>query len=141
LLAISVEKSEYTHTKTIGGKNMKRITWIEDLKANGNFKLSQYGLNHTTYWAYNDSLEAENETLDFGDVIWEQDIEEIIAFCKNNGFKEITISSTFSSLIPTLAKFEELGCKMAGLTKVNRRFKDMITGEREQTPAIRIIIK
>jgi hypothetical protein len=30
---------------------------------------------------------------------------------------------------------------MAGLTMVNRRFKDMITGEREQTPAIRIIIK
>ena len=74
---------------------MKKINWIEDLKASGNFKLSQYGLNHTTYWAYNDSLEAENETLDFGDVIWEQDIEEIIAFCKDNGFKEITISSTF----------------------------------------------
>ena len=29
---------------------MKKITWIEDLKANGNFKLSQYGLNHTIKW-------------------------------------------------------------------------------------------
>lgn len=119
---------------------MKKINWIEDLKAKGNFKLSHYGLNHTTYWAYNDSMEAENETLDFGDVVWEHDIEEIIAFCKENGIDHITISSNFSGLIPTLARFEELGCKMAGLTKVNRRFKDIATGEREQIPAIKMII-
>lgn len=119
---------------------MKKINWIEDLKAKGNFKLSQYGLNHATYWAYNNSLEAENETLDFEDVIWEQDIEETIAFCKDNGFKEITISSTFSSMITVLAKFEELGCKMAGLTKVNKRWTDIATGKHEQAPAIRMII-
>jgi hypothetical protein len=130
----------YTYQNNRRQADMKKINWIEDLKASGNFKLSQYGLNHTTYWAYNDSLEAENETLDFGDVIWEQDIEEIIAFCKDNGFKEITISSTFSSLITILAKFEELGCKMDGLTKVNKRFKES-NGEREQIPALRMIIK
>ena len=119
---------------------MRKINWIEDLKAKGNSKLSYYGLNYTTYWAYNYSMEAENETLNFGDVVWEYDIEEIIAFCKENGIDHITISSTFSSLITILAKFEELGCKMAGLTKVNSRFRDIATGEREQIPAIKMII-
>jgi hypothetical protein len=119
---------------------MKKINWIEDLKAKGNFKLSDHKINFTTYWAYNNSLEAENETLDFSEVIWPQDIPEIVDFCKANGFEEITISSTFSSMITVLAKFEELGCKMAGLTKVNKRWTDIATGKHEQAPAIRMII-
>ena len=119
---------------------MKKIDWIENLKAEGKFKLDEHGLNHTAYWAYTYSLEAENETIDFNDVIWDRDIEEIIAFCKENGIDHITISSNFSSLIPTLAKFEELGCKMAGLVKVNLRFISYRTGKHEQVPAIKMII-
>ena len=119
---------------------MKKIDWIEDLKAKGNFKLSDHKINYAIYWAYNESLEAENETLNFGDVIWEHDTETIIAFCKENGIGCITISSTFSGLINVLAKLEELGCKMDGLTKVNKRWTDIATGKHEQIPAIKIII-
>ena len=120
---------------------MKKIDWIEDLKAKGEFKLSDHKINFTTYWAYNNSLEAENETLDFFFFFQEHDIPEIVDFCKDNEINEITISSTFSSMITVLAKFEELGCKMAGLTKVNKRWTDIATGKHEQGPAIKMIIR
>ena len=119
---------------------MKKINWIEDLKAKGEFKLSDHKINYTVYWAYNNSLEAENETLDLDDVVWPTDVKDIVDFCKENGIDHLTISSTFSSLITILAKFEELGCKMDGLTKVNKRFRES-NGEREQVPALRMIIK
>ena len=67
-------------------------------------------------------------------------MKDIVDFCRENGIDHLTISSTFSSLITILAKFEELGCKMDGLTKVNKRFRES-NGEREQIPALRMIIK
>ena len=55
-----------------------------------------------------------------------------------NDIHEFTISSTFSSLIQTLAEFEKHGFKMAGLTEVNARYKNVWTGEYERVPAIKL---
>src|SRR5574344_524691 len=130
----------YTYQNNRRQADMKKINWIENLKAKGEFKLSDHKINYTVYWAYNNSLEAENETLDLDDVVWPTDVKDIVDSCRENGIDHLTISSTFSSLITILAKFEELGCKMDGLTKVNKRFRES-NGEREQIPALRMIIK
>ena len=119
---------------------MKNITKLDELKKQ-NAKLKDYGINHTFYWAYQTSLEAQNETIDFSDVIWEKDIEEIIKNCNEFEIKSITISSTFSGLIDTLATFEELGCKVLGLTKIKSRFIDYRTQEPEIKNAFKIQIK
>ncbi len=100
--------------------------------------LADYGINGTLFWAYRNSIFAERELIDFDEVIWEKDIEEIATAMKEYGIKEFTISSTFSGLIFTLAEFKKHGFKMAGLTEVNARCTDIFTGKRELVPAIRM---
>lgn len=76
----------------------------------------------------------ENGTIDFEDIIREPEVEKIVTDCKNKGMKEITISGTYSGLIYVLARFEEFGCKVKGLTKVESSYKDMM-GEIKLKPA------
>ena len=74
-------------------------------------------------------------------VIWDYDIEEIAQTLRANGITEFTISSTFSSLIETLAAFEKQGISMAGLTTVKARYTDWKTGEHALIPAIKMTVK
>lgn len=120
-------------------ENMKEIKAFEEAKATGaNFKDS--GINSTMYWAYERSNEAGNDTIDFSEVIWDYDIEPIVKACRAYGIDHITISSTFSGLITTLAEFEKHGCKMDGLTKVKTSYTDWQTGEKQILPAILVRI-
>ena len=116
---------------------MKKIDLFERA-IEENAYLDEYGINPTLFWAYRNSMEAENETIDFSEAIWEREIEEITKTLKENGIYEFTISSTFSSLIPTLALFEKYSYKMAGLTEVRARYTDFQTGKRAIVPAIRM---
>ena len=117
---------------------MKKIELFERAIAEKAASLEDYGINGTLFWAYRESIEAENEVIDFSDVIWEKDIEKIAEQMKENEIMEFTISSTFSGLISTLAEFEKHGFKMAGLTEVNARHRDIFTGKRERIHAIRM---
>ena len=96
-------------------------------------------VNHTLYWAYKDSKEAETEDLNFADVIWDEDIQAIVDFCKEEKIDQITISSTFSSLTNVLWELEQRGCKMSGMKKVPLRYMKLGTNERDT--AVAIIIK
>ena len=80
------------------------------------------GCNPTFGMAYIWSKESDNELSNFSDVIWDYDIKDIIEDCKKFGVKEFTISSTFSGLINTIAKFEEFGCVLDGIVKINNRY-------------------
>lgn len=93
--------------------------------------------------AYFYSLEAGNDLINFGDVIWDYDIDEILENCRRFGIESFTISSTFSSLIITIAEFQKRGCKLEGLIEINSRFDDWkagLEGERrkERIPAFKI---
>lgn len=116
---------------------MKEIKAFEEAKARG-MNLREAGINHTMFWAYENSKEAENETINFSEVIWDQDIDPIVEACRAYGIEHITISSTFSGLIGTLAEFEKRGCMMEGLTQVTGRYTDWSTGEKQCLPAIRV---
>ena len=106
---------------------MKRIELFERAIAEKARNLKDYGINSTMFRAYRKSIEAGNDSKDFGEVIWDE-----------NGITEFTISSTFSSLIPTLAAFEKHGFAMDGLTEVNATYTDWQTGQRARIPAIRM---
>ena len=112
---------------------MQKIKVFEEAKNN-----KDSNVNYKVYWAYENAKEAGNELLDFNDVIWEQDIPEIIEACRENNITTFTISSTFSSLITTLAEFERLGCQMSGLVKVKSCNTDYQTGEHQIIPAIKM---
>ncbi len=118
---------------------MKKIEAFERAIAEQAGNLKDYGINGTMFWAYRHSIEAGNELIDFSDVIWDYDIEDIAKTLRENCISEFTISSTFSSLIDTLAAFEEHGFKMAGLTQVRARYTDWQTGEHKLIPAIKMV--
>lgn len=67
---------------------------------------------------------------------------EIFEKAMNEGgsLKDYGISSTFSSLIETLAAFEKEGIRMAGLTEVNATYSDWKTGKKARIPAIRMTL-
>ena len=117
---------------------MKKIELFERAIAEKAASLKEWGINPTLFWAYRNSITAGNDRIDFGETIWDSDIEEIARTLKENGISEFTISSTFSSLIPTLAEFAEHGFQMAGLIKVKANYTDFQTQERAVIPAIRM---
>ena len=100
---------------------MKKIELFERAIAEQTGSLKDWGINPTLFAAYRSSMEAGNGEIDFSEVIWDYDIEEIARTLKENGISSFTISSTFSSLIPTLAEFAKHGFQMAGLTEFSAR--------------------
>ena len=98
----------------------------------------ELGVHRTFFWAYVHSHEAEAETLDFEDVIWERDIPEIVESCRRFEINRFTISCGMSSMAETIWAFEKNGCCLIGMTEVNTRFDDWKTGQRGRKPAFEI---
>ena len=96
------------------------------------------GINPAFFWAYKKARKEEWEELNFEEVIWDNEIEQIAENLRRFNIHSFTISSTFSGLIATLAKFEEQGFKLAGLTKAKASYDDWQTGERAIIPAVRL---
>lgn len=117
---------------------MKNIDIFEKTIQDGG-DLQERGINATLYWAYRNSKDSDNDLIDFDEVIWDNDVQPICETLKENGITEFTISSTSSSLIATLAKFDEQGFKMDGIVRVKSRYTNWSTGERELIPAIKMV--
>ena len=120
---------------------MKKIELFEKAIAEQAASLKDWGINPTLFWAYRNSITAGNDRIDFGETIWDSEVGEIAETLKENGITEFTISSTFSSLIPTLAEFAKHGFQMAGLTEVKANYTDFQTQERAVIPAIRMAVE
>lgn len=118
-----------------------KILLFENI-ANMGGRWKNIGVQPSLGQAYLYSLEAGNEIPNFGEVIWDNDVEAILADCRRFGIKEFTISSTFSGVIATLARFENLGCKMEGLVKINSKYEDFDhPGHKEKIPAFKMTIQ
>ena len=117
---------------------MKKIELFEKAIAEQAASLKDWGINPTLFWAYRNSIMSGNDRIDFGEAIWDSEVGEIAETLKENGIAEFTISSTFSSLIPTLAEFAKHGFRMAGLTEVKANYTDFQTQERAVIPAIQM---
>ena len=109
---------------------MKHIKIFDEIIATGD-KEKFKTVNYTLYWAYVTSLDNETETIDFDGAIWDKDIKPIVDTCRENGFEEITISSTMSNIIETIYKFIELGCEINGFREIETNFTDFRTGEKD----------
>ena len=121
---------------------MKKIEILEEAATKGT-KYSEIDVNPTFGAAYFYSQDAGNDLINFSEVLWDYDIDEILENCRRFGITEFTISSTFSSLIITIAEFEKRGCKLEGLVEINSRFDDWkscFEGEtkKERIPAFKI---
>ena len=121
---------------------MKEIEVLEEAATKGT-RYSEINVNSTFGAAYFYSKEAGNDLINFAEVIWDYDIDEILENCRRFGITEFTISSTFSSLIVTIAELQKKGCKLEGLIEINSRFDDWkscFEGEtkKERIPAFKI---
>ena len=116
-----------------------RVEAIENAQVGMSWK--DIGVNWTLGQAYLYSKEAGNDLPNFAEVIWDEDIETILSDCRRLGVKEFTISSTFSSLIETIAKFEELGCTLDGIVKVKERYTHFGSDEHALIPAFKMTVK
>ena len=94
------------------------IEAIENAKPG--MKWDEIGCHWTLGQAYLYSKEAGNDLPNFAEVIWDDDMEAILSDCRKLGVKEFTISSTFSSLIETIARLR-LGC-IDGIVRVKERY-------------------
>lgn len=120
---------------------MKEIRTFEEAIEQNARSLKELGINGTLFWAYRTSKETGNELIDFNEVIGDYDIEEIAQTLRANDITEFTISSTFSSLIETIAKFEELGCTLDGIVKVKERYTHFGSDEHALIPAFKMTVK
>lgn len=102
--------------------------FTEDYKATG--------INHAAYWAVDRRKKTGNKLLDFNDAIWDRDIPEIVDTLKRMGETEFTISSTYSSLVETLAGFDKLGVTISGMTEVNANTTAFNSNEFDRIPAL-----
>lgn len=122
---------------------MKRIE-ILDKAAEIGMKHKDINVNPTFSQAYFYSLEAGNDFINFGEVIWDYDIDPILENCRRFGIEAFTISSTFSSLILTIAELQKRGCKLDGLVEINSRYDDWRAGldgserRKERIPAFKM---
>ena len=118
---------------------MKRIEILDQAMNEQVRDLTELGINPSLMKAYRTSLKVGNDHINFEEVIWDREIEPITTFLKANGVCEITISSTFSSLISTLVLFEKNGFQIAGITEVTAGYTDFLTGTYAKVPALRFI--
>ena len=121
---------------------IKKIEILDKARENGT-RYSEIGINSTFGAAYFYSLEAGNYLINFDEVIWDRDIDEILENCRRFGIEGFTISSTFSSLITTIAELQKRGCKLEDLIEINSRFDDWKAGlegesRKERIPAFKI---
>ncbi len=68
---------------------------------------------------YEESRDRENELLDISENIWNREVEGLIQTMRENGIKEFTFSSTWSSTVETAWLFTKQGCSLKGMVEIN----------------------
>lgn len=120
---------------------MKEIKTFETAIKQNAKSLEELGINATLFWAYRTSKETGNELIDFNEVILDYDIVEIAQALRANGITEFTISSTFSSLLETLAAFEKQGISMAAIHSKGTATRIGKPANTALIPAIKMTVK
>ena len=82
--------------------------------------------NEVMHRAYEQTRNAGNTRLDLNEAIRDEDVKPIAETLRKLGITEFTISAGSFAIIRTLAAFEKLGIKMAGIINVNSRFGESI---------------
>lgn len=97
---------------------MKEITKFEDAIRAQAKNLKELGINHTLFWAYRQSRENGNELVDFNEVIWDEDIKEIVETLRENDIAEFTIrAAPFQALSLPSQHLRNSAAKWQGLLK------------------------
>lgn len=69
---------------------------------------------------YNKMKIDRNSVIDLSEPIYESSINKIVSVLKHNNIDKITISHQSENLLDILAIFEDNGCQIGELTKINQ---------------------
>lgn len=84
------------------------------------------------YSLYDDAQERGNELIDINEVVWDDNVEALIASFREYGIERFTFSSGWSSAVETAWKFTENGCRLEGLVEINGRCKAFMSDDYEK---------
>ena len=71
------------------------------------------------YRSYRDAMERGNDSIDFSESIWDNEVEGLIEDLRRFGIKTFTFSSTWSSSVKTAWLFRKNGCTLEGMVEIN----------------------
>lgn len=71
------------------------------------------------YSKYEDAQERGNSYIDFGDVIWDDKVEEFVKGLRDCGVEKFVFSASWSSAVETAWLLQQNGCKLEGLIEIN----------------------
>lgn len=80
---------------------------------------------------YEAARNCGNEYIDINDIIYDSEIESLVACMKECGIEAFTFSSTWSSAVETAWLFQKAGCTLAGLIEIHNQYKAFGTDEYE----------
>lgn len=84
-------------------------------------------------WNYYEAAkDCGNEYIDINDIIYDSEVETLVACMKELGIEAFTFSSTWSSAVETAWLFQKAGCTLAGLIEINSQYKTFGTDKYEK---------
>ena len=84
-------------------------------------------------WNYYEAArDCGNEYIDINDIIYDSEVENLVACMKECGIEAFTFSSTWSSAVETAWLFQKAGCTLAGLIEINSQYKTFGTDKYEK---------
>ena len=86
------------------------------------------------------SQRAGNELLDFAEGLYDSDVPSILDELKEHSIGEFTISANQTGLTTIIWNLTQAGATLRGMTQVNDRYPDPITGDRRMIPAWHLAI-
>lgn len=95
-------------------------------------RIEEMGTAACRIWReYETARDNGNTRLDISEAVWDKDVKELISCMRENGIREFTFSSTWSSAVETAWLFTKNGCELGGLVEVNGSVSHL-TREREK---------
>ena len=117
---------------------MKKIELLENIKEKEEFEENK--ISYRFYWAYRESQRIGRDILNFDDVGFEDNHEDMIENLERFGVKEFTISDQSTGLMKGLKSFKRKGYFPIDLIeidtgRINWNFKES-KEEKEYEPAL-----
>ena len=117
---------------------MKKIELLENIKEKEEFEEKK--ISYSFYWAYRESRRIGRDILNFDDVRFEENHQEIIENLERFGIQKFTISDQSTGLMKGLQSFKRRGYVPIDLIEIdtgrtNWNFEEN-KEEKEYTPAL-----
>lgn len=88
-----------------------------------------------TFELYKDARDRGNDYIDFGQVIWDNQVAGLIESLRAYGLEKFTFSSGWSSAVDTAWLFLQNGCRLEGLIEINSSHKEFMKDTYEKAHA------